>query len=135
MLAPGRTSPNAPSSKCRRRRPGGSIVKITAAPAHNPIRGVLAAVPMITRGGLETITQHLTMEYAKDGNRVNGVAPGAVYALLHRNTSKEVMESLAPVGQPSTVQDIADAVMYLTDASKVTGHILCVDGGTHLGRW
>src|SRR5437773_6289650 len=34
---------------------GGSIVTITAALARNPIRGVTAAVPMITKGGLETI--------------------------------------------------------------------------------
>ncbi len=58
---------------------GGSIVTITAALARNPIRGVTAAVPMITKGGLETITQHLAMEYAKDGIRVNAVAPGAVW--------------------------------------------------------
>jgi NAD(P)-dependent dehydrogenase (short-subunit alcohol dehydrogenase family) len=90
---------------------------------------------MITEGGLETITQHLAMEYAKDGIRVNAVAPGAVYALLHRDTPQEVMESLSPMGQPSTVQDIADAVLYLTDAPKVTGHILSVDGGAHFGRW
>ena len=44
---------------------GGSIVTITAALARNPIRGVTAAVPMITKGGLETITQHLAMEYAQ----------------------------------------------------------------------
>ena len=114
---------------------GGSIVTITAALARNPIRGVTAAVPMITKGGLETITQHLAMEYAKDGIRVNAVAPGAVYTPLHRNTPKDVMESLSPMGRPSTVKDIADAVMYLIDAATVTGHILYVDGGAHFGRW
>src|SRR6266576_2975327 len=114
---------------------GGSIVTITAALARNPIRGVTAAVPMITKGGLETITQHLAMEYAKDGIRVNAVAPGVVYTPLHRDTPKEVMESLSPMGRPSTVKDITDAVMYLTDAATVTGHILSVDGGAHVGRW
>jgi NAD(P)-dependent dehydrogenase (short-subunit alcohol dehydrogenase family) len=114
---------------------GGNIVTITAALARNPIRGVPAAVPMITKGGLETITQHLAMEYAKDGIRVNAVAPGAVYTPLHRNTPKDVMESLSPMAQPSTVKDIADAVMYLNDAATVTGHILYVDGGAHFGRW
>src|ERR1700704_801150 len=114
---------------------GGSIVTITAALARNPIRGVPASVPMITKGGLETITQHLAMEYAKDGIRVNAVAPGAVYTPLHQNTPKDVMESLSPMGRPSTVQDIADAVMYLTDAATVTGHILYVDGGAHFGHW
>ena len=114
---------------------GGSIVTITAALARNPIRGVPAAVPMMTKGGLETITQHLAMEYAKDGIRVNAVAPGAVYTPLHRNTPQDVMESLSPMGRPSTVQDITDAVLYLTDAATVTGHILYVDGGAHFGRW
>src|SRR5712672_1521698 len=114
---------------------GGSIVTITAALARNPIRGVPAAVPMITKGGLETITQHLAMEYAQNGIRVNAVAPGAVYTPLHRNTPKDVMESLSPMGRPSTVQDIADAVMYLTDAATVTGHTLYIDGGAHFGRW
>jgi NAD(P)-dependent dehydrogenase (short-subunit alcohol dehydrogenase family) len=114
---------------------GGSIVTITAALARNPIRGVPAAVPMITKGGLETITQHLAMEYAKDGIRVNAVAPGAVYTPLHRNTPQNVMESLSPMGRPSTVKDITDAVMYLTEATTVTGHILYVDGGAHFGRW
>jgi NAD(P)-dependent dehydrogenase (short-subunit alcohol dehydrogenase family) len=114
---------------------GGSIVTITAALARNPIRGVTAAVPMITKGGLETVTQHLAMEYAKDGIRVNAVAPGVVFTPLHRDTPKEVMESLSPMGRPSTVNDIADAVMYLTDAGTVTGQILYVDGGAHFGHW
>jgi NAD(P)-dependent dehydrogenase (short-subunit alcohol dehydrogenase family) len=113
---------------------GGSVVTITAALARNPIRGVRAAVPMITKGGLETVTQHLAMEYAKDGIRVNAVAPGVVYTPLQRNTPKEVMEGLSPMGRPSTVQDITDAVLYLTDAATVTGHILYVDGGAHFGR-
>jgi NAD(P)-dependent dehydrogenase (short-subunit alcohol dehydrogenase family) len=34
-----------------------------------------------------------------------------------------------------TIEDITDAVMYLTDAATVTGDILYVDGGSHCGRW
>ena len=112
-----------------------SIVTITAALARNPVRGLTAAVPMVTKGGLETITQHLALEYAKDGIRVNAVAPGTVYTPLHRETPQEVMESLSPKGRPSTVKDITDAVMCLTDAATVTGHILYVDGGAHFGCW
>src|SRR6476660_3885342 len=114
---------------------GGSIVTITAALARNPIRGVTAAVPMITKGGLETITHHLAMEYAKDGIRVNAVAPGFVDTPLGRQTPRDVMEGLSPMGRVSTVKDITDAVMYLTDAATVTGDILYVDGGAHFGRW
>src|SRR2546425_8098156 len=58
---------------------GGSIVTITAALARNPIRGVPAAVPMITKSGLETITQHLAEGKSKDGIRVKAVGPRAGY--------------------------------------------------------
>jgi NAD(P)-dependent dehydrogenase (short-subunit alcohol dehydrogenase family) len=119
----------------RAQKSGGSVVTITAALARNPIRGVPAAVPMITKGGLETVTRHLAMEYARDGIRVNAVAPGVVETPMHRDTPKEVMESLSPMGRPSTVQDVADAVLYLTDAATVTGQTLYVDGGAHFGRW
>jgi len=114
---------------------GGSVVTITAALARNPIRGVTAAVPMITKGGLETVTRHLAMEYAKNGIRVNAVAPGVVDTPMHRDTPREVMEGLSPMGRPSTVRDITDAVLYLTDAATVTGQTLYVDGGAHFGRW
>src|SRR2546421_6547082 len=114
---------------------GGSIVTIPGALARNPIRGVTASVPMITKGGLETITQHLAMEYAREGIRVNAVSPGVVDTPLHRDTPKDLMKTLSPMGRVSTAGDIAAAVMYLTDAATVTGGILYVDGGSHFGRW
>src|SRR2546422_7843529 len=88
---------------------GGSIVTITAALARNPIRGVTASGAVVRKGGAGTNTPHLAMEYAKDGIRVNAVAPGVVETPLHRETPKDVMESLSPMGRPSTVKDITDA--------------------------
>ncbi|PYM69285.1 MAG: 3-oxoacyl-ACP reductase, partial [Candidatus Rokuibacteriota bacterium] len=114
---------------------GGSIVTITAALAANPIAGVKASVPMITKGGLDTITKHLAIEYAKDGIRFNAVAPGVVDTPLHKNDRKEVLQTLNPMGVLSSVKDIVDAVMYLTEAHTVTGEILNVDSGAHTGRW
>jgi len=73
---------------------GGSIVTITAALAANPIAGVKASVSMITKGGLDTVTKHLAIEYAKDGIRFNAVAPGVVDTPLHKNDSKEALQSL-----------------------------------------
>ena len=55
---------------------GGSVVNITSTLVDHPIAGVNAAVPMITKGGLEAVTRSLAMEYAKQGIRVNAVAPG-----------------------------------------------------------
>ncbi len=116
-------------------RTGGSIVTITAALARNPIRGTDASVAMITKGGLETVTRHVAMEYAKDGIRVNAVAPGIVLTPMQRDTPKEMMASRSPMGRPSTVMDITDAVMYLMEAATVTGDTLYVDGGAHFGCW
>lgn len=118
-----------------KQKTGGSIVTITAALAANPIAGVKASVAMITKGGLDTITKHLAIEYAKDGIRFNAVAPGVVDTPLHKNDPKEVLQTLNPMGVVSSVKDIVDAVMYLTEAHTVTGEILNVDGGAHTGRW
>jgi len=49
-----------------------------AAYVNHPIAGINSAVPMITKGGLEAVTRSLAMEYAKQGIRVNAVAPGIV---------------------------------------------------------
>lgn len=73
----------------------GSIVTITAALARNPIRGVMATVPLVTKGGLETVIQHLAVEYAKDRIRVNAVAPGVVDAASPGDSEGRDGESVA----------------------------------------
>src|SRR5712671_7738489 len=114
---------------------GGSIVSISAALADNPIAGVPASLPMITKGGLNTVIQSLAMEYAKEGIRFNAVAPGPVDTPLHAEDSKDSLETLSPMGTISTVEEIASAVVYLTEARQITGEVLHVDGGAHVGKW
>jgi NAD(P)-dependent dehydrogenase (short-subunit alcohol dehydrogenase family) len=114
---------------------GGSIVSITTTMAEHPIAGVNASVPMITKGGIEAITRSLAMEYAKDGIRVNAVAPGVVATPMHKNDPEDSLKSLSPLGRIASAQDIADAVLYLTEARQVTGEVLHVDGGAHVGKW
>ena len=114
---------------------GGSIVSITTSLVEHPIAGVPASVPMITKGGIEAITRNLAIEYAKDGIRVNVVAPGVVDTPMHQNDPKDFLKSLSPLGRIVDAQDIADAVLYLTEARQVTGEVLHVDGGAHVGKW
>ena len=114
---------------------GGSIVNITAALADNPIAGVNSSIPMITKGGLNAVTRSLAIEYAKEGIRVNAVAPGVVDTPLHKSNPKDFLKTLSPIGSIATVQEIADAVIYLTEAPHVTGEVLHVDGGAHIGKW
>ena len=116
-------------------RSGGSIVTITAALADNPIAGITASVPMITKGGLNVVTRSLAMEYAKEGIRFNAVAPGVVDTPLHADDSADSLKTLNPMGTISTAEDIAGTVVYLTEARHITGEVLHVDGGAHIGKW
>jgi NAD(P)-dependent dehydrogenase (short-subunit alcohol dehydrogenase family) len=75
---------------------GGSIVSITTTLAQHPIAGVNASVPMITKGGLEAVTRSLAMEYAKDGIRVNAVAPGVVDTPIHSGVIGAGLRYLRP---------------------------------------
>jgi len=114
---------------------GGSIVNITSTMVGHPIAGIDAAVAMITKGGLEAATRSLAMEFAKQGIRVNAVAPGIVETPMHKDDPKDFLRTLQPMGQMSAVKDIVDAIVYLTEAGQVTGEVLHVDGGAHVGKW
>jgi NAD(P)-dependent dehydrogenase (short-subunit alcohol dehydrogenase family) len=110
---------------------GGSVTSITASLADNPIAGVPASIPMITKGGLDAITLSLASEYARNKIRFNAVAPGVVDTPMHKNN----LEPRSAMGTVSEPKDIAEAVVYLTEAGHVTGEVLHVDDGAHVGRW
>jgi NAD(P)-dependent dehydrogenase (short-subunit alcohol dehydrogenase family) len=114
---------------------GGSIVSITTPMVDHPIAGVNASVAMLTKGGIEALSKNIAMEYAKHKIRVNTVAPGVVDTPLHKDNPKEFLNTLSPMHGISSVQDIVDAVLFLTEAPRITGEVLHVDGGAHLGRW
>jgi NAD(P)-dependent dehydrogenase (short-subunit alcohol dehydrogenase family) len=113
----------------------GSVVSITAALADQPILGVNGSVPMITKGGLNSIIRSLAIEYAKQGIRFNAVAPGVVDTPMHKDNPKDFLKTLQPMGRIAEPKDVAEAVLYLAQAAQVTGEILHVDGGVHAGRW
>lgn len=114
---------------------GGSVTSITSSTVDNPIAGAPASVPMITKGGLNAITVSLAIEYAKNNIRFNAVAPGQVDTPLHKSDSKDFLKTLSPMGTISDAKDVAEAVVYLTEARQVTGEVLHVDGGAHVGKW
>lgn len=114
---------------------GGSIVSVTTSLVDHPIAGFNASVSMITKGGIDAASRSLAMEYAKDGIRFNTVAPGIVDTPLHKDNPKDFLKTLSPMASISTVQEIVDAVVFLIEAPHITGEVLHVDGGAHLGKW
>ena len=111
----------------------GCVVTITAALADRPIAGQNGSVSMITKGGLNSATQNLAIEYVNDRIRFNAVAPGVVDTQMHRNApNNSTPQSLV---KKATVRDIVDAVLYLARAGHVSGEILHVDGAAPARRW
>jgi NAD(P)-dependent dehydrogenase (short-subunit alcohol dehydrogenase family) len=67
--------------------------------------------------------------------RFNTVAPDVVDTPLHKDNPKDFLKTLSPMGTISTSEDIASAVVYLTESRQITGEVLHVDGGQHNGKW
>ncbi|NTF44725.1 SDR family NAD(P)-dependent oxidoreductase [Rhizobium rhizogenes] len=114
---------------------GGSIVSITTPLVDHPILGINASVAMATKGGIEALSKNIALEYAKEEIRVNTVAPGVVDTPLHKDNLRDFLNTMSPMHGISNVQEIADAVLFLTEAPRITGEVLHVDGGAHLGKW
>ncbi len=113
----------------------GNVVTITAALADQPIAGISASLSMMTKGGLNTLTRHLAIEYAKEGIRFNAVAPGVVDTAMHKDGPKDTLDKRQPMGKIAEIEDIVEAVLYLAQAGQITGEVLHVDGGAHAGCW
>ncbi|MBX4896864.1 SDR family NAD(P)-dependent oxidoreductase [Rhizobium bangladeshense] len=118
-----------------RQKAGGSIITITSSLTDHPIAGVNASLAMITKGGLNAITKSLALEFAGDNIRVNAVSPGIVDTPMHAADSKDFLKSLSPMGTITAVQEIVDGVVFLAESSNITGEVLHVDNGAHLGKW
>jgi len=117
------------------KRKSGNVVTISASLADQPIAGEDGSVSMMTKGGLNSITRSLAIEYAKAGIRFNAVAPGAVATQMHNDDDPAEALNRSPMGTLVGVEDIVGAVLYLARAEQITGEVLHVDGGAHAGRW
>ena len=85
-----------------------------------------------TKGAVIALTKALAQELGPSGVRVNCIAPGVIATDMCANVDPAIMEELkeqTPVGRNGTPRDVADAMLYLADASFVTGQVLPVNGG------
>ncbi len=123
-------------TQMRRQGDGGAIINISTILAFNGVAGLPSSAPMAAKGGITALTKNLSIELAVDNIRINAVAPGVVPTPLYGELSEAQLNSLhdmQPLGRYGTPKDIADAVLYLANATWVTGVILPVDGGVDAG--
>ena len=116
------------------RQGSGHVVQITTTLAEHAIDGVPSVLASLTKGGLNSATRSLAIEYAKRGIRVNAVAPGVIKSPMHPPETHPQLAALHPVGRMGEMSDVVGAVLYLESASFVTGEILHVDGGQSAGH-
>jgi NAD(P)-dependent dehydrogenase (short-subunit alcohol dehydrogenase family) len=112
----------------------GHIVNITTSLTDQPVAGVPTVLANLTKGGINSATKALAIEYATRGIRVNAVSPGNISTPLHPVETHEFLAAMHPVKRMGEIRDVVEAVLYLESASFVTGEILHVDGGQSAGH-
>jgi NAD(P)-dependent dehydrogenase (short-subunit alcohol dehydrogenase family) len=117
------------------RQKSASIVNVSTTLVDDPRAGVPVTVQVMAKGSLNAATRALAIEYAKDGIRVNAVAPGVIKTPVNPPETYESKKGSNPVGRLGEIKEVVDAVLFLTDATFTTGEIVHVDGGAHAGKW
>ncbi|MHB9835095.1 SDR family NAD(P)-dependent oxidoreductase [Paraburkholderia terrae] len=112
----------------------GHVIQITASTAEFASSRSPAFIAMLTKGGMNSATRSMAIEYATRGIRVNAVAPGVIRTPMHDPSTVEKLAAFHPMNKLGEVEDIVRAVLYLEDAAFSTGEILHVDGGLIAGR-
>ena len=112
----------------------GHIVNITTSLVDQPIAGVPTVLANLTKGGINSATKAMAIEYATRGIRVNAVSPGGIKTPMHAPETHEFLAGLHPLKRMGEIKDIVDAVLFLESAGFVTGEILHVDGGQNAGH-
>lgn len=119
------------------RRPGASIINISAPQSYLPYEGqshVCAA-----KAGVDQITRTLSMEWGLEGIRVNSVVPGFIEGtegakrLAPTPDAEEKFKRDVPLGRWGQPQDVANACLFLGSdlAGYISGTVLAVDGALY----
>ena len=111
----------------------GHVVQVTTSLVVQANAGVPSVLASLTKGGLNSATKSLAIEYAKRGIRVNAVALGVIKTPMHPARTHAQLAKLHPLGRMGEISDIVGAILYLESAGFVTGETIHVDGGQSAG--
>jgi NAD(P)-dependent dehydrogenase (short-subunit alcohol dehydrogenase family) len=110
----------------------GHVVDISAVIADQPSSGAVLAV--LSKSPMPAVSKALALEYAGNNIRFNTVSPGVINTPMHADDNHEALAKFHPLGRMGEVSDIVGAILYLQNATFVTGENIRVDGGVHAGR-
>jgi 3-oxoacyl-[acyl-carrier protein] reductase len=114
----------------------GRIVNISSTTAKTPHHNAAPAYGA-AKAGVNYLTQHLGLEMAKHGIRVNAVCPGPIETDMSTQWTEEYrrqVQARVPLGRLGTPQDVANAVVFLASAMSdfITGETININGGTYM---
>jgi NAD(P)-dependent dehydrogenase (short-subunit alcohol dehydrogenase family) len=117
-----------------KKQKSGHVVDISTVLADQPSRAVPAVLAVLSKSTMPAVSKALALEYAANNIRFNTVSPGIVNTPMNANADHEALAKFHPLGRMAEISDIVDAVLYLQNATFVTGENIRVDGGVHAGR-
>jgi NAD(P)-dependent dehydrogenase (short-subunit alcohol dehydrogenase family) len=115
-----------------KKQSSGHVVDISAVVVDQPSSGAVLAV--LSKSPMPAVSKALALEYAGNNIRFNTVSPGVINTPMHAEENHEALAKFHPLGRLGEVSDIVDAILYLQNATFVTGENIRVDGGVHAGR-
>ena len=112
----------------------GHVVNISAVLVDQPSGAVPALLAVLSKSPMPAVSKALALEYTANNIRFNTVSPGIINTPMHAKENHAALAKFHPLARMGEISDIVDAVIYLQNATFVTGENIRVDGGVHAGR-